>query len=370
MRRVSPFTGDQTQTCGLFSLFQKGGTRCSSAMLVEEMKSHPRFRLLEGHTVRRVLIHGDRACGVELLQGARRFRVVATSGVLLAAGALQTPLLLQRSGVGPADLLRRAGIKVAMELPGVGEGLQDHAGAPVLVRSGVPSPGRKSRWIPAAIRWLLDREGVMVSNCCEAGCFLGETASPPTGEIFTHFQTARHPQAVELMCALLRPASRGSVRIDVADPWGAPLVDPAYLSDPADVAALKRIVEAARRIVSQPALKAFGLAEELLPGGLDLEAFLRSHTSTCHHPVSSCRMGAGGDSVVGPDLEVHGVERLWVADNSITPAVPRGHTAATALIIAAHGARLVSSRLNGSPAVCTPPPPESPDCRPLRTGPP
>jgi choline dehydrogenase len=141
MRRVSPFTGDQTQTCGLFSLFQKGGTRCSSAMLVEEMKSHPRFRLLEGHTVRRVLIHGDRACGVELLQGARRFRVVATSGVLLAAGALQTPLLLQRSGVGPADLLRRAGIKVAMELPGVGEGLQDHAGAPVLVRSGVPSPG-------------------------------------------------------------------------------------------------------------------------------------------------------------------------------------------------------------------------------------
>jgi choline dehydrogenase-like flavoprotein len=350
LRRVTALTGDQSQTCGMFPVFQKGGVRSSSALIAERLMGHPRFRLIAGRKVLKVLIHRNRACGVELVSGSRSFPLRAGAGVVLAAGALQSPVLLQLSGIGPANLLRSAGIEVQVDLCGVGERLQDHLGAPVVFRSNSPSPGRKSLWIPAAARWLWNRSGVMASNCCEAGCFLGAPPLSPVGEIFTHFQTARHPRAVELMCALLQPRSRGSVRINPSDPWGAPLLDPAYLDDPADAEAMRQIIQTARWIGSQPALRKFGLSQELLPGGQEIEAFLRSHATTCHHPVGSCRMGVGSASVVGPDLKVHGVEQLWVVDNSITPVIPRGHTASTALIIAAHGGRIISTGLGGSAA--------------------
>jgi choline dehydrogenase len=366
LQRVGNFIGDQSQTCGMFPLFQKGGKRCSSNALLSELEGHPRFKLLTGHTVRRVLICRQRAEGVEIQAGSRITKLRAAAGVILSAGALQSPVLLQLSGVGRAALLRSAGIDIQLDLPQVGEGLQDHVGAPLLVHSGVPSPGRLSRWIPAAAEWLWARSGVMTSNCCEAGCFLGPSSTPPVGEIFTHFQTARHPHAVELMCALLQPASRGSVRINPNDPWGPPLIDPGYLSDKADVVALGQILEAARHIVAQPALRAFGLGVELMPGRQSPDEFLRKHATTCHHPVGSCRMGIGSDAVLDPGLNVKGIAQLWVVDNSVVPGVPRGHTASTALIIAEHGSRLILPQLGGTEAELLQPPPESRDCQKMQ----
>ncbi len=348
LRHVEPFTGDRAQTCGLFPLFQQHGTRCTAAQQLVGLEQHPRFRLLTGQTVRRVLVERQQAVGVEIQSGRQQTVVRAQAGVILSAGALQTPALLQLSGVGPAALLRHSGIAVELDLPGVGQGLQDHVGAPVVIQSRAASPGRPSRWLQAAVQWLLGRSGVMTSNCCEAGCFLGPGTGLPFGEIFTHFQTRRHSQAVELMCALVRPASRGSVTIDPADPWGPPRIDPGYLTDPADWAPLRELVMTAREIAAQPALREFGLGAELLPGDQPLDEFLRRHASTCHHPVGSCRMGTDALAVVNPRLEVHGLRRLWLADNSIAPVIPRGHTAATALVIAEQGARLIARQLNGA----------------------
>ena len=354
LQRQQPFTGSHAQTCGMFPLFQHGGRRCSTAERLVGLEHHPHFRLLTGHTVRRVLLDRHQAIGVELQTGSRVCTWRANAGVILAAGAIQTPTLLQRSGVGPALLLRAAGLDVHLDQPGVGEGLQDHIGVPLLFRSAVPSPGRPSRWLSAAIRWLLCRSGVMTSNCCEAGCFLGPGEGPPEGEIFTHFQTRRAPQAVELMCTLLHPASRGTVRIDPAQPDGPAFIDPRYLTDPADRDALKELVAQARHIAAQPALRKFGLQAELLPGNQPLDEFLRQYASTCHHPVGTCRMGTDPGAVVGPDLRVRGVSRLWIADNSIIPVIPRGHTASTALVIGLHGASIIARPSEGV-AIGSPP---------------
>ena len=362
LRHVEPFTGDRSQTCGLFPLFQTKGTRCTAARQLVGLEHHPRFRLLTGHTVRRVLLERQRAVGIEIQTRGPPTVVRAAAGVILSAGALQTPALLQQSGVGPAALLRRCGIAVEHDLPGVGHGLQDHVGVPVVIQSHAASPGRPSRWLSAAVQWLLRRSGVMASNCCEAGCFLGPDPGLPYGEIFTHFQTRRFPRAVELMCALVRPASRGSVEIDPADPWGPPRIDPGYLTDPADWAPLRELVETAREIAAQPALRRFGLGLELLPGTQPLDEFLRQHASTCHHPVGSCRMGTDALAVVNPRLEVHGIRGLWLADNSIPPVIPRGHTAATALVIAEQGARLIARHLNGGEVESPPPRPEPQHC--------
>lgn len=366
LNRVGHFVGDQSRSCGMFPLFQSGGNRCSAAALLAELEGNPRFRLITGHTVRRILIQRQMAVGVEMQKDSRGIHLGAAAGVILAAGALQSPVLLQRSGVGPAGLLRSAKIDIKLDLPAVGKGLKDHVGAPLLVHSRKPSPGRPSRWIPAAAQWFFSRTGVMTSNCCEAGCFLGPSNEPPVGEIFTHFQTGRHPLAVELMCVVLQPASEGSVTIHSGDPWGVPLIDPNYLGEKVDAEVLGQVLESARQIVGQPALQKFGLGVELMPGTQPLDRFLPAQATTCHHPVGSCRMGSGTDAVVGPGLDVHGIERLWVVDNSIAPVVPRGHTASTALIIAEHGARQISFRLGGRESWSLPQPPKSRDCR---TGP-
>lgn len=360
LHHEQPLTGTQAQSCGVFPLFQQKGQRCSTAGRLVGLERHPRFRLLTGHTVRRVLFAGQQATGVELQCGTRRKTVRATAGVVLSAGALQTPTLLQLSGVGPALLLRGAQIDVQLDLPEVGEGLQDHVGAPVVIRSAVPSPGRPSRWVTAALQWLWNRSGVMTSNCCEAGCFLGPAAGLPEGEIFTHFQTRRAAQSVEMMCTLLRPASRGTVRIDPAHTAGPAWIDPGYLSEQADRDALRELLVQARQIAAQPALREFGLQAELLPGDQPLDEYLRAYATTCHHPVGTCRMGTDPGAVVGPDLRVHGLSRLWIADNSIAPVIPRGHTATTALVIALRGSRLIAAQLDGEAGGSPPPRPALP----------
>jgi choline dehydrogenase len=368
LRRTSPFTGGDSQTCGVFPLFQQGGRRCSAAGMLTGLARHPRFRLVTGQTVRRVVFRRQVAVGVEMQAGARLSTLQATTGVILCTGALRTPHLLQCSGVGPAALLTEAGIPLELDQPAVGRGLQDHVGAPLLIESRVASPGRPARWLPAALQWLFQRSGVMTSNCCEAGCFLGPASTPPSGEIFTHFQTHRRSGAVELMCVLLQPASRGTVRIDAAAPWGPPRIDPAYLTEPSDGVALRQLVDQARDIVNQPALRRFGLGAEVLPGDVPWDRYLPAHASTCHHPVGSCRMGTGPDTVVDPHLRVRGLAGLWVVDNSIAPVIPRGHTASTALIIAEQAARLIAAQLSGSVSSSgvaggSPPPRrEPPDC--------
>jgi choline dehydrogenase len=332
-------------TCGMFPLFQTRGVRSSAARYLHDLGPGTRLSIRTHTPVRRVLMDGRRAVGVEL--GGRRpgGTLVATEGVVLAAGAVLSPVLLQRSGIGPAARLEAAGIPVRQDLAGVGLNLQDHAGLPLVFESTVRSPGRPGRWWSAAVDYALFRRGVMASNCCEAGCFLGPAGATPDVEVFTHFQTRRHPQAVEFAVVLMHPRSRGSVALDAADPWGSPWIDPRILERQEDRAAVRDGVERVRAIAAQPALRRFGLGREILPGNLDADSHVRSHACSYHHPVGTCRMGDDRLAVVDPRLRVHGTDNLWVADNSIVPTIPAGHTAATAVIIGERAADLLSADL-------------------------
>ena len=345
-QKVESLTGSQSETCGLFDLFQEGSKRISTAHALERLRLSNRFQIRTGQNVLRILLEGEKAVGVEI-GGSRSKNIIrASHGVVVSAGALFSPQILQRSGIGPARLLSSARLKVHVDLPGVGLNLQDHLGAPVVIQSTTLSPGRKSRWISAALRYLFFGDGVMASNCCEAGCFFSGQRNSPDLELLTLFQTNRHPHAVDLASILMHPESKGTVTIDPRNPSGPPLIDPQYLTAPGDADLILKGVERIRSIVNRPALRQFGLTTEILPGSMELGEFLRLHASTYHHPVGTCRMGSDDLAVVDPGLKVRGVNNLWVVDNSIIPAIPAAHTASTAIVIAEKAADLLKKDIS------------------------
>jgi len=346
IRSVEILNQAQSETCGLFPLFQDRGRRRSAAHYLQQLPSGGTLSILSRAEVRRVLFTGRRAVGVELGRRRATGQVFATEGVILCAGALLSPSILHRSGVGPAEMLEAAGVSIEADLPGVGLNLQDHVGVPVVVESAVPPPGRPSMWLPAALQYAIFGNGVMASNCCEAGCFLGDTSASPKLEVFTHFQTSRHPRAMEFSVLLMHPQSRGMLTVAPDDPWGPPRIDPGYLSNNADRGALIEGVDRVRSIVRRPALQRFGLGKEVIPGRIEPDAFLRAHANTFYHPVGTCRMGADRLAVVDPRLRVYGVDNLWVADNSVVPTQTAGHTAATALMIGERAADFMTADLD------------------------
>lgn len=344
LSRVGALTGERSGTCGTFALFQRRGARYSTAEALTSAAPRGSVMVMPGTTVTRVILDRDAATGVECA-GAHEGIIPAGCGVVLCAGVFGSPAMLMRSGIGPSAPLRDARVAQQLELPGVGENLHDHIGVPVVWRSRLPSPGRKSQWIPAALRYVFGGMGVMASNGCEGGAFLGAEGLSPDIEIAAKFQSHLHSRAVEMSAIVMHPASRGTVRVDPADPCRAPLIDPNFLSARSDLEWLEEGIERIRDIASRPSLRSFGLAEELMPGSADVAAHIRAHASTHFHPVGTCRMGMDAMSVVSPRLAVHGLRNLWVCDNSIVPMLPAGHSAATAMIIGERGADLIAAQV-------------------------
>ena len=345
LARVDPLTGERSQTCGRFALFQRHRARYTTAHALARAGVRDRVTVATGIQAHRILFDSDQAVGVECDNGESRITIHASGGVVLCAGVFGSPSILMRSGIGPEERVRAAGIDVRAHLPGVGENLHDHIGVPVVCASSQPSPGRKSRWIPAAIRYAISRTGVMASNGCEGGAFLGAENQSPDLEIAGIFQTLHHAQAFEIAAIVMHPESRGFVTIDPQRPLGAPLIEPRALSAPQDLQRLREGINRIRDIASRPSLCNFGLTGELMPGTCDIDAHIRQYASTHYHPVGTCRMGIDAMSVVGPDLAVSGTRNLWVCDASVIPRLPAGHSAATAMIIGGHGADLIAQRM-------------------------
>ena len=345
IQRVEALDGSTSETCGLFELFQHNARRWSSAQLLREQGLPSTITVIPRTSVRRLMVKADRVVGLEVLGTAAAIQTIQSRfGVILAAGAIHSPCILQRSGIGSKETLDSAGIPMIKELFGVGRNLQDHLGVPWVVSSSVRAPGRPSQWIPAAMRYAMHRRGVMVSNCCEAGCFLGSKGRSPEVEVFTHFQTSKRAQAVEFSTILLHPKSRGKVSISAEDPWGAPRIEPNYLDSPDDMQRLIHGVQRTVEIANGSDLLRFGLTTSQV-GEVD-EPWVRKHASTYYHPGGTCRMGLDELGVVALDFQVHGIQGLWVADNSVVPALPGGHTAMTALWIGALAGQRISNRIN------------------------
>ncbi|MCR9148880.1 MAG: GMC family oxidoreductase N-terminal domain-containing protein [Rhodobacteraceae bacterium] len=321
---------------------------------LEPLKRHPDLRILSGSEVRRILVEGGRAVGVEYAHEGQTEIVRAASDVVLCAGALATPLLLMRSGIGPADHLRDCGIDLVLDNPAIGANLQDHCEAPVVatLRRGLGYFGQDKglAMLRHGVRYLLTRSGPVTSTGVEACAFVtsGDGARAdlqiycvPTVYLDRTVTGAEPTWGVTLNSCLLRPKSRGTIRLDPSAPESRSNFEPGYLDDTRDMETILRGLEICRSILRQAPLSDM-VVEEILPkasqsDGEALRNHVRSTVKTNYHPVGTAALG----TVVDARLRVHGLDSLRIADASVMPTIPSGNTNAPVIAVAHKAAALL-----------------------------
>ena len=358
--RTDDFNAGVQEGVGYFQLFTDKGWRVSAAVgYLKPVRARSNLAVEVGAQATRVLFEGKRATGVEYVQGGQTKRVTATREVILAAGSLQSPQLLQLSGVGPVPLMEAFGIPVVHELPGVGENLQDHLQLRVMFKCTKPittNDDLGSMWRSAKIglQWLLRRTGPLAIGVNQGGLFTRVLPQSTRPDIQFHFSTLTaelagakpHPfSGFTMSVCQLRPTSRGHVRIKSADPLAAPAMQPNYLSTELDRQCAVASLNFARRLAATTAMRPY-VQEEYRPGpaatsDADLLDFARNYGATIFHPTGTCKMGSDPLAVVDDRLRVHGVAGLRVVDCSIMPTLVSGNTAAAVVMIAEKASDLI-----------------------------
>jgi choline dehydrogenase len=357
--RSPDFNGPSQEGVGYYSLFTQNGWRSSSATAyLREAERRPNLRIETGVHATKIVFDGTRAVGVRYRKHAREFEAHACE-VILSAGAIQSPQLLQLSGVGPAKLLASLGIPVVADLPGVGENLQDHLQLRVMYRCTKPittnddlrSWHGKAR---IAAQWLFRRAGPLAIGINQGGLFTRVLPESKTPDVQFHFATLSaelagakpHPwPGFTMSVCQLRPESRGTVRIRSANPLEPPAMQPNYLATELDRRCAVAGIRLAQRLAATQALKPY-VAAEYRPGpqaSTDeaLLEFARNYGATIFHPAGTCRMGTDAMAVVDPELKVRGLENLRVVDCSIMPALVSGNTHAPVVMIAEKASDLI-----------------------------
>jgi choline dehydrogenase len=361
--RNPDFNGAQTGGLGAYQLTLRGHWRCDAATaFLEPVRSRPNLTVLTGVHVTRVVIEQGHATGVEWLEQDGTPRSAhADSEVLLAAGALQSPQVLQLSGIGPADLLRGLGLPVHVDAPEVGANLQDHYQARVIVklkkRMSLNDQVRSPFGLAAmGAQWLLKQRGPLTVGAGQVGGMVcSEHAQGGRPDLLLNVMPLSVDKPGDPLHAFsgfsasatqCRPLSRGSVQVRSTDPLAPPRIVSNYLTEAHDAKVLVSGLKILREIYRQPSFRDLVTGEEYLPGnGLTtdhaLERFAREKGGTVFHPSGTCRMGSDARSVVDPQLRVRGVERLRVIDASVMPSMVSTNTNAAAIMIGEKGADLV-----------------------------
>lgn len=356
----SDFNGPEQEGVGVYQVTQREGERWSAARAyLEPVLSRPNLTVLTHAWARRIRFQDRRAVGVDVYRGGQIKTLSARREVILSAGAFQSPQLLLLSGLGDGEALQSLGIPVVAHLPWVGQNLQDHLDYTVIHRAKTldvlgGSPGGVLRLLKEIGRYRRERRGMVASNIAEAGGFLKSDPALPAPDIQLHFCTAvvhNHGRTLRhllhgytLHACLLRPKSRGTVKLASHDPMAPPLIDPRYLDEPEDLDLLVKGVRMARSILNAPAFAPYKRGEMFAEGVESeegLKAAIRARAETIYHPAGTCRMGLGPDAVVDPELKVHGVERLRVVDASIMPTLISGNTNAPTIMIAEYASDII-----------------------------
>jgi choline dehydrogenase len=334
---IDDFNGPTQTGVGFNHVTSRNGRRASAwQSFMAPMLGNPRLTVTTGALVHHVVIRGGRAVGVQYSMDGHILQANSEREVILSAGTVGSPKLLMLSGIGPAEHLAEMGVRVAVDLPGVGENLHDH-----LLVSNVYEASRPME--PAH------------HNLLECQLFTSSTywrgAGPDLQPVFIHvvYPAESYPvprNGYTIAPGIIRPRSRGTIRLTSADPATAPSCDPNVLAEPYDLEALVDAVEVCREIGAGRAFSDWRSAE-VAPGPAartrdDLRAYVRRAVGTYHHQVGTCRMGVDDDAVVAPDLKVRGIDGLRVADASVMPSITGGNTNAPAIMIGEKASDLIA----------------------------
>ncbi len=306
----------------------------------------------------RILLDGQRACGVAYVDVDVETTARADAEVILSAGAINSPQLLMLSGIGPAQQLRAHDIAVEVDLPGVGANLNDHTMTPIVWATKDSTDLLQLATPENMARWQQRGGGPFCSNLAEVGGFLCTNGNDvpdiqltcgPTALV--HHGRVSPPLAnFTMLVSATRPGSRGRLTLRSINPLCAPRIDAGYFSEPADLEAVKRGLRAVLEIADHQPLKA-NLGALRLPDSVPDDAALTEHirhwSQTQYHAVGTCAMGIDEDSVVDPELQVRGVDNLRVIDASVMPSIIGGNTNATTIMIGEKGADLVRATRSG-----------------------
>jgi len=358
--RNDDFNGPDQEGAGYFQLTARNGRRCSTATgFLKQARQHPNLKIESGALTTRVLFDGHRAKGVEYRIGSETRVAHASGEVILSAGAINSPQILQLSGVGPAELLRKHGIDIVADHPGVGADLQDHFQVRFQYRCTEPITmndiiNSRRHSLVAGLRYILFRKGLLTIGAGYAGGFFRTSPAVATPDVQVHFiifsaekigaKLHPFPGFIASVCQL-RPESRGFVHIKSADPAAAPAIQPRYITAQSDRDTMLAGAKLMRNIMGRPAMRRY-IAEERLPGPActsdeDFLRYMRETGTTIFHPTSTCRMGPDPKAVVDERLRVRGFTNLRVIDGAVMPTVVSGNTNAAIVMIGEKGADMI-----------------------------
>ena len=364
--RTDDFNGASQEGAGYYQLTTRNGLRCSTAKgYLTEAKRRPNLHIETDAQATGLVMRGKRVVGVNYVQHGQQKTAMAGGEVVLSAGAIQSPQLLQLSGIGPRALLEGLGVPVAHDLPGVGENLQDHlqirlsyeCTKPITTNDQLNTLFGQAK---LGLEWLLHRSGPLAVGINQGGCFMhalrDEHGKPvtKTPDIQFHVSTLSadmaggkvHPYSGFTMSVCqLRPESRGYVRIRSRDALQPPSMQPNYLDTDLDRRTNVAAVRAARAIAQSQAMAPY-VKREVKPGPSaqsdeELLEFCRNNGATIFHPSGTCRMGRDAMAVVDSRLRVHGVKGIRVVDCSVMPTLVSGNTNAPVVMMAEKAADMI-----------------------------
>ena len=359
--RIDDFNGGDNEGSAYFQVNQKKGVRWHAAKaFLKPIRERRNLTIMTHAQTERLILDGKRVAGVQFRQGKALKRATAQAEVVLTAGAIGSPQILQLSGIGPGPLLAEHGIEVRHELPGVGENLQDHLQLRLAYKvSGIETLNEMTQSLFSKAKMALDyalfRRGPLTMAPSQLGAFAKSSDEFATANLQYHVQPLSlgkfgeplHPfPAFTASVCNLRPESRGWVRIRSTDPGAAPEIRLNYLSADRDKRVAADAIRLTRRIVLETeAMKPYR-PEEFMPGlsaqsASGLVKAAGDIGTTIYHPVSTCKMGSDPAAVVDDRLRVHGIERLRIADASIMPTITSGNTNSPTLMIAEKAATMI-----------------------------
>lgn len=356
---TADYNGRQQEGFGPMHMTVKNGVRSSTSReYLDPVKSRKNLTVVTGALVTRVLLEDKTATGVEYQVKGKTHNAKSSKEVILSAGSIGSPHILQLSGIGETHALNAAGIEVKHHLPGVGQNLQDHLEFYFQYKCKQPiTLNRKLGLISKGLigaRWLLNRSGLGATNHFESCAFIRSKPQVEWPDIQYHFlpaairydgKSAFDGDGFQVHVGHNKPKSRGSVTIQSSDPKVPPKIVFNYLQHKEDIEGFRACVRLTREIISQSAFDDFRDGEiqpgEHIQSDEEIDAFVRDAVESAYHPSCSCKMGEDDMAVVDSDTKVHGIKGLRVVDSSIFPTIPNGNLNAPTIMVAEKAADII-----------------------------